>query len=194
MSSRKLIVDEFTSLPVSRERKRQLRRKKVGLCTVARCDNKPMRGETCEECRKLAYGRVKRRHCRPRRSGGPIQRRLRVNLSARIAVAVRRQSTQKAKKSVQLLGCDGVFLRKWIEQVFQPGMTWDNYGKGWHIDHIVPCAAFDLKKRSEQLKCFHYTNLQPLWAKDNLRKQASRLSQLTLPNLTLDNRTHLRNT
>jgi hypothetical protein len=50
-------------------------------------------------------------------------------------------------------------------------MTWQNYGYyGWHIDHIKPCASFDLRKPSEQRKCFHYSNLQPLWAKDNLQK------------------------
>ena len=48
-------------------------------------------------------------------------------------------------------------------------MSWDNYGE-WHIDHIVPCASFDLSKKSEQKKCFHYTNLQLPWARDNLLK------------------------
>ncbi len=48
-------------------------------------------------------------------------------------------------------------------------MTWDNYGE-WHIDHIKPCALFDFTKEEQQRECFHYTNLQPLWAKDNMRK------------------------
>jgi hypothetical protein len=50
-------------------------------------------------------------------------------------------------------------------------MSWSNWGKfGWHIDHIRPCASFDLSKKSEQLKCFNYSNLQPLWAVENLKK------------------------
>lgn len=57
-------------------------------------------------------------------------------------------------------------------------MTWENHGNGWngkgmqewHIDHIIPCVSFNLRKIEEQIKCFHYTNLQPLWAKENLEK------------------------
>ena len=55
-----------------------------------------------------------------------------------------------------------------LESLFSPGMTWDNYGfEGWHIDHIKPCASFELDQKKI---CFHYTNLQPLWAKDNMSK------------------------
>ena len=49
------------------------------------------------------------------------------------------------------------------------GMTWENYGE-WHLDHMRPCASFNLEDPEEQKKCFHWTNLQPLWAKDNLAK------------------------
>ena len=49
------------------------------------------------------------------------------------------------------------------------GMIWENYGT-WHIDHFYPCDSFDLTKDEEQKRCFHYTNLQPLWAKENIKK------------------------
>lgn len=75
----------------------------------------------------------------------------------------------KEGKCFDLIGCAPEQLKKHLENQFQSGMTWFNYGK-WHIDHIIPCSRFDLSKREEQEKCFHYTNLQPLWAKDNLAK------------------------
>ena len=75
----------------------------------------------------------------------------------------------KSAETIKLLGCSIEFLKIRLEKQFKPGMTWDNYGL-WHIDHIKPCASFDLSKPSEQRKCFNYKNLQPLWAIDNLRK------------------------
>jgi len=93
------------------------------------------------------------------------------NLRARITSAVKLQSGNKAYRSIELLGCSIEEVRQHLEKQFQPGMTWDNYGLyGWHIDHIIPCDSFDLTKEEEQKKCFHYTNLQPLWAADNLSK------------------------
>jgi len=70
---------------------------------------------------------------------------------------------------MKLVGCSIDFLKQHLENKFKPGMSWKNYGK-WHIDHIRPCASFDLRKPAEQKKCFHYSNLQPLWAKENLVK------------------------
>lgn len=77
---------------------------------------------------------------------------------------------------VGLTGVSLAHLQCHIEKQFTEGMSWDNYGpSGWHIDHKLPCASFDLSDPEQLRKCFHYTNLQPLWAKDNLRK-GSRLT------------------
>ena len=72
----------------------------------------------------------------------------------------------KSASTIELLGCTPEHARLHIESQFTEGMTWDNI----HVDHIQPCASFDLEDPNEQRKCFHYTNLQPLFASDNLRK------------------------
>lgn len=78
----------------------------------------------------------------------------------------------KSDKSMILIGCSIEQLIKHLESQFKSGMTWENYGmKGWHIDHILPCASFDLARPEEQKRCFHYTNLQPLWAIENIKKK-----------------------
>ena len=74
---------------------------------------------------------------------------------------------------LELLGCSPQELKEWIENKFIESMSWDKLGvHGIHIDHIRPCASFDLTIEENVRKCFHYTNLQPLWAKDNLSKGA----------------------
>lgn len=92
-------------------------------------------------------------------------------LSHRIRRAIYDQRGSKSAKTLELLGCSIKEARTHIEKQFRKGMTWENHGiNGWHIDHIQPCSSFDLNKNEEQKKCFHYTNLQPLWAEENLSK------------------------
>ena len=80
----------------------------------------------------------------------------------------------KSAKTLELLGCSINFLKKYLESKFREGMNWNNYGMfGWHIDHIMPCNSFDLTRPEEQIKCFNYTNLQSLWAKENRVKHTS---------------------
>ena len=100
------------------------------------------------------------------------QYKLRHTLRTRILHAIKDQRTTKATSSLELLGVDDIsVVREHLEQQFKPGMTWDNHGvHGWHIDHIRPCASFDLTDPEQQRQCFHYTNLQPLWAHENLSK------------------------
>jgi len=97
------------------------------------------------------------------------QFRLAENLRRRINHAIRGKI--KSDRSFNLIGCSVEELKKYLENKFTNGMSWKNYGLyGWHIDHIIPCSSFDLNNPEEQKKCFHYSNLQPLWAKDNLSK------------------------
>lgn len=90
-------------------------------------------------------------------------------LRTRLRSAIKRANTTKSKKTFKLIGCNTLFLEKYIENMFKEGMTWENHGE-WHIDHIKPCASFDLSDPKQQIMCFHYTNLQPLWEEDNLSK------------------------
>jgi hypothetical protein len=81
------------------------------------------------------------------------------------------KGTDKAQRTMDLVGCTITEFRQYIVQQFTTGMTWENQGL-WHLDHKRPCAAWDLTKPDEQAGCFHYSNYQPLWAKDNLSKGA----------------------
>lgn len=81
---------------------------------------------------------------------------------------------KKNGQTIRHLGCTPEQLKAHIESLFKPGMTWENHGvSGWHIDHIRPLASFDFSSRVEWGAAMHYTNLQPLWAKENLVKGAS---------------------
>jgi hypothetical protein len=88
-------------------------------------------------------------------------------LRGRIWKALKRNS--KYSTSLELLGCSIEELKTYLEKQFVEDMNWQNYGQ-WHIDHIKPCSSFDLANPEQQKICFHYTNLQPLWAKDNIKK------------------------
>jgi hypothetical protein len=93
-----------------------------------------------------------------------IKKRLRARLKGALNGKI------KSKSTMELLGIPHVdFLITWLECKFKEGMTWENRSL-WHIDHIIPCSSFDLTKPEEQAQCFHYTNLQPLWASENLAK------------------------
>ena len=95
---------------------------------------------------------------------------LSLNLRRRLNKALYNKS-DTIGSAVKDLGCTVSELKAYLESKFQAGMTWNNYGpKGWHLDHIKPLASFDLTDRKQFLEANHYTNLQPLWAVDNLKK------------------------
>lgn len=91
-------------------------------------------------------------------------------LRGRLRMAL--NGSKKSEKTNNLIGCSSSFLFKYIQSKFADGMSWDNYGRGgWSLDHIIPCAAFDMTDPKQQLQCFHYSNLQPLWERDNIKKR-----------------------
>lgn len=75
----------------------------------------------------------------------------------------------RLKNPFELVGCSITALKVHLENKFTIGMNWENYGK-WHVDHIRPCANYDLTNTEQQRECFNYMNLQPLWAEDNIKK------------------------
>jgi hypothetical protein len=100
---------------------------------------------------------------------------IKTKLRGRVYSAVR--GTDKSARTMELLGCSIEFFIHWLETQFTNGMSWENYGTWkvgepmkWHIDHIRPCASFDLTDPAQQRECFHWSNMQPLWAKDNYEK------------------------
>jgi len=98
-----------------------------------------------------------------------IEFRIKESLRGRLNSALHYQDGDKAYKTMDLIGCKISTFKLHFERLFDDKMTWENYGR-WHIDHIKPCILFDLKIPEEQKKCFNYTNLQPLWALDNIKK------------------------
>jgi hypothetical protein len=97
----------------------------------------------------------------------PIAR-LKKNCRKRIHSALK--NTNK-KSTIKLVDCNIDFLKEWLSYNFKDGMTLDNYGSHWHVDHVIPCSLFDLSNEDEVKNCFRWTNLQPLEASLNLSKQ-----------------------
>jgi len=135
--------------------------------------NKEKRKKYLSKYNFINQEKLKRRrnqYCKRRRKMD-INYKIRCNLSCRIRDAVKNNG--KSARTMQLVGCTIPELKLYLLNKFLSGMTWDNYGKGrdkWNIDHIIPCSSFDLQDPEQQKKCFHYSNLQPLWETDNLKK------------------------
>ena len=122
---------------------------------------KEQRKQYCEEHKKERNEYQKERYYKD------LEYKILCNLRSRIGVALKK--LKKSATTMELVGCSIEELKLHLEKQFKPGMTWENHGK-WHIDHIRPCASFNLLLEEEQKKCFHHTNLQPLWAEENINK------------------------
>jgi len=151
---------------------RKKNKERVRQTTIAyRIKNREKIREIDKRSRKKNAHKISERRRQKYRTD--IHFRLRQKLSGSIRGILRKHGCRKSLKTMELLGCSIECFKKHLEDQFTDGMTWDNYGQyGWHIDHIKPCAAFDLTKPEEQKKCFNYKNLQPMWWPDNLKKNS----------------------
>jgi hypothetical protein len=127
--------------------------------------NKKYHEENREEIRikQAAYKRKRRRE-------DPVFA-LRERLRCRVYAAIRRAQASKADSTIRLVGCTWPELKVFIEEQFEPGMTWENCGREgegvWQVDHVFPLALVDLADPRKQFNAFNYLNLRPLWHKDN---------------------------
>lgn len=103
------------------------------------------------------------------RKEAKLRKKLHDYVRVRIIKAIKRGA--KAGSAIKDLGCSVEEFKMYLESKFQPGMTWENWKlHGWHLDHIRPLSSFDLSNHEEFKKAVHYTNLQPMWANENLSK------------------------
>lgn len=103
--------------------------------------------------------------------------RMTVILRARLRKVMTRD--QKSGRSLELLGCTAQELKEHIEKQFTKGMTWENQGE-WHVDHIIPCAAFDMDNPEHHKRMCHFSNLRPMWGKDNMVKSNKELPSVQM--------------
>ena len=126
---------------------------------------KTRREENIESFRKY-----QREYVKNKRNDDPVFKMV-CDLRIRIRMALKSQGTTKDISSKELFGADQEFVWKHLESQFREGMTRENNtSKGWHIDHIRPMSSFDLSDPAQLKECCHYTNLQPLWWWENLKK------------------------
>lgn len=117
--------------------------------------------------------RISKRLAQRRLMAKSLQARLKHNLRTRLGAALK--ANTKSGQTLKMLGCSIEDFKIYIESLWSSGMNWGNYGLGenkWQIDHIMPCAVFDLEKPEHQRRCFHFSNMQPMWQVENYKKGA----------------------
>lgn len=139
---------------------------------------------SCRECGKelptprpaiqaLCSKSCSKREYRRKIDGNPHHK-MKKRISSRLRELLKKRNIYKTQSTSTLIGCTPKEIALHLERQFDSRMTWENYGVfGWHVDHIVPCAAFCLEKEDHQRLCFNYRNLRPLWRDQNIAKAGS---------------------
>jgi hypothetical protein len=124
----------------------------------------------CKTCRPDKAKQSINGRRKVRRETDPVYKMIQ-SLRRIFSLTIKAAHKRKLHSSIALLGCEPEYARKYIESQFLEGMSWDNHGKAWHIDHVIPFGVIqDLEDVEDLKKVCHYTNLQPLWKEVNLAK------------------------
>lgn len=158
---RKIVVKEYSKKNSKKINEYQIEYKKNNLDKIIE-RNRLYYDKNKEKLIKSNYVRTKNR-----RKEDPIFK-LKSNLNVRIRLFMKSVNIIKNNSTLDIIGCSPQFLKEYIENQFTEGMSWKLMGKHIHIDHIIPLSS--AKTEEELYKLCHYSNLQPLWAKDNLKK------------------------
>lgn len=136
---------------------------------------------SCVKCRKEYYN-IKKKETHQYNYSNNINYRLACNIRSRFKGALKKYINigYTGKDIFDLCDCSLSYLIKHLEKQFVDNMSWTNYGS-WHIDHIKPICEFDLRDKKQIKLCFHYSNLQPLWAMDNYKKGKISLVKVSKP-------------
>jgi len=141
-------------------------------------DNKETINERNRKYSKNHYKKNSERYklCMINRYKNDPQTKLSLLLRVRLNNALKK--SKKSYSSFKLLGCSIYDYKQYLENQFKLGMTWDNHGDIWEIDHIKPCNSFDLTNIEQQKQCFHYTNLQPLFKTTEIAKSLGHINEM----------------
>lgn len=127
----------------------------------SKCETLRYVGSNCKKCERVYDNEYNRNQYHTN-----IQYRLSSNLRSRLRMALKGKSRKGS--AVRYLGCSLLEFKRYLEQQFQQGMSWKNYGlNGWTLDHIISLGAVDLTDKQQFLKVCHFTNLRPLWFREN---------------------------
>ena len=170
--------NEYLNIPEIKEKHNESRRiwsnKPENKEKIKKDRQKPERKEKMREYVKKHISKpenkIKKNARKRERYQNDLNYKILHNLRSRLREAIYKKS-DKSDKTLNLLGCSLDDFMDYLESLFNSDMNWENYGlEGWHLDHIRPCASFDLTKPTEQRICFNWRNIQPLWATENLQK------------------------
>lgn len=161
--------------PINAEQFEKWYKEKKAFDTIRRekskTESRLKRLERMKRWRAENKGRLREWHRKRDKERRATDRGYRLNrsLRARLHKYLKAAILKKQWRTSELIGCDNTELKNHIEAQFIPGMTWENYGD-WHIDHRIPLSRFDLSKPEQQKSACHFSNLQPLWAEENMKK------------------------